>query len=372
VINVFQPTLGEAELAAVAAVYESGWIGRGPRTSEFEAQFAAHLGVEAPHVRSVDTCTEGMFIAIDLLGIGDGDEVVLPTISFVGAGNAVAASGARPVFCDVDPRTLNATPEAFEAVLTERTKAILLLHYGGVPARIDEIASLARDRGIALIEDSACSIASSVGGRACGTFGDFAVWSFDAMKIVVAGDGGMLYVADPELTARLEGVIYLGLETRSGLAGSASSDRWWEFEISSFARRSIINDVTAAVGLVQLGRLPEFLARRRQVHERYSSELAGLDWLELPPPLEDGVESSYYFYWVQTDARDRLARHLLDNGIYTTFRYYPLHRVRAYGHTGALPHADAAAERTLCIPIHQALSEDDVTKVLEAVAQFRP
>ena len=278
-INVFQPTLGEREVAAVAEVFASGWIGRGPRTDEFEQAFGTHLGVDRAHVRSVDTCTEGMFVAMQLLGIGPGDEVVLPTISFVGAGNAVAAAGARPVFCDVDARTLNATPATIEAALTGRTKAILMLHYGGVPAQIADIAALAEGRGIALIEDSACSIASFVGDRACGTFGDVGVWSFDAMKIVVTGDGGMMYIRDPELAARAETLIYLGLETRSGLAGSASSDRWWEFDISSFSRRSIINDVTAAVGLVQLDRLPSFLERRREVHDRYVAELSKIEGL---------------------------------------------------------------------------------------------
>jgi len=372
-INVFQPTLGEAEVAAVAEVFAGGWLGRGARTDAFEAAFAAHLGVDRPRLRSISCCTEGMFLAMELLGLGEGDEVILPTISFVGAGNAVAACGATPVFCDVDRRTLNATVEDIEAALTPRTRAILLIHYGGVPAPIAEIAALARDRHVRLIEDSACSIASFVDGRACGTFGDIGVWSFDAMKILVSGgDGGMLYVADPELAARTEGLTYLGLETRSGLAGSASSDRWWEFEISSFARRSIINDVTSAIGLVQLERLPEFLQRRRVVHARYDVALRHLDWLETPPEPAPGARSSYYFYWLQLDPslRDRLARFLLDRGIYSTFRYYPLHLVSLYGSRASLPNAEAAAQRTLCIPLHQGLTDEDVDSVIDGIGAF--
>src|SRR5687768_8465038 len=180
-INVFQPTLGAEELEAVGGVFASSWVGRGARTDRFESEFAAHLGVDRGLVRSVSCCTEGLFQSMDLLGIGAGDEVVLPTISFVGAANAVAACGATPVFCDVDPRTLNATAGTLEPKLTTRTRAVLLLHYGGLPARLHEILPLLHGRRVALIEDSACSVASRIDGRACGTFGDVGVWSFDAM-----------------------------------------------------------------------------------------------------------------------------------------------------------------------------------------------
>jgi aminotransferase len=273
----------------------------------------------------------------------------------------------------VDSRTLNPRTEQVEAALTESTKAVLPLHYGGLPGEIAEIAELCRSRGIALVEDAACAVASRRDGTACGAFGDFGSWSFDAMKILVMGDGGILYVRDPDLAARARTTGYLGLETASGFSAAANAARWWEFEISSFSRRSIINDVMAATGLVQLRKLPRFIERRRQVHEAYSRELAGRDWLALPPDPPAGVESSYYFYWVQLepDLRDGLARHLRERGIYTTFRYWPLHRVALYGALDAnLPEAEAATARTLCLPIHQGLSDEDVATVVEGVRSF--
>ena len=371
-INVFQPSLREEELEAVREVFESNWVGRGKRTYEFEEGFAAHLGVDRALVRSVSSCTEGMFQAMTLLGIGPGDEVILPTISFVGAGNAVAACGARPVFSDVDPRTLNARAEDVERVLSARTKAVLVLHYGGLPCDVDGIGSLLRERGIGLIEDSACSVASRHAGRACGTFGDIGTWSFDAMKILVSGgDGGMVYCRTPELAERAERLLYLGLESQSGL--SSTADRWWEFEVSVSARRSIMNDVSSAIGIVQLRKLPAAIARRREVHERYDAELGELGWLRPPPSVLPGDESSYYFYWIQLEfgRRDALAMHLRERDVYSTFRYYPLHLVSHYGHdAGALPNAELAAASTLCIPLHQALSDDDVTQVVDAIASF--
>lgn len=371
-IQLFRPTLGDEELAAVSEVFESGWIGRGPRTDEFEVAFAEHLGVDTALVKSISCCTEGLFLAMELLEIGPGDEVVVPTIGFVGAANAVAAAGAKVVFCDVDPRSLNARAQDIEAKLTAKTRAVLPLHYGGYPGEILEIAELCRDRGIYLIEDAACGVSSRSEDRACGTFGEIGTWSFDAMKILVTGDAGMVYVRDPELAERAEKLIYLGLETESGFSAAGHAERWWEFEISSFSRRATISDMISAIGLVQLGKLPGFIERRREVHERYDAELGALDWLALPPRLPERDVSSYYFYWLQLEEgmRDRLAAHLKERGVYTTFRYYPLHLVPLYGFEGSLPQAERAARETLCIPIHQGLSDDDVAKVVDEVKAF--
>ncbi|MFI0366582.1 DegT/DnrJ/EryC1/StrS family aminotransferase [Actinomadura sp. 1N219] len=365
-INVFQPELRERELAAVAEVFDSNWVGKGSRTAEFEAAFAGHLGVAAERVMSVNSCTEGLFIAAALSGAGPGDEVVLPTVSFVGAGNAVASLGATPVFCDVDPRTLNPTLDDVTAVVTPRTKAMILLHYGGHPGAVAEIAEFCRERGIFLIEDAACAVASTVDGRACGVFGDVGVWSFDAMKIVVAGDGGMLTARDPDLVARARKLAYFGLEQFSGFSQAKQYDtRWWEFQVSSFSRRSIMNDILSAIGLVQLDRLAEFVSRRGAITARYDRALADVDGLRLPPPLPAGHSSSHYLYWVQMDPaiRDGVAHDLYERGVYTTFRYAALHQVAAYGSRARLPKAERAVAETLCLPLHQSLSEEDVDQV---------
>ncbi|WP_198532779.1 DegT/DnrJ/EryC1/StrS family aminotransferase [Carbonactinospora thermoautotrophica] len=366
-INVFQPALGDQELAAVREVFESGWIGRGERTRAFEEAFAKHLGVGGDHVTSLNSCTEALFLAMELLEVGPGCDVVLPTVSWVGAANAVAARGARPVFCDVDPRTLNATADDVVAALTPRTRAVIVLHYGGYPGEVAAIAEVCRERGIALVEDAACAVASRVDGEACGTFGDIGVWSFDAMKIVVAGDGGMLYARDPVLVARATKLAYLGLEQVSGFdSARRGAYRWWEIDVSSFSRRSITNDLAAAIGHVQLGRLGEFVSRRRAIAEHYDRELADVPGLHCPPPLPAGHESSYYLYWVQLDGgiRDAVARRLYERGIYTTFRYPLLHRVPAYRAGSPLPRAEWAAQATLCIPLHQGLDDGAVERVV--------
>ncbi|MEV4054555.1 DegT/DnrJ/EryC1/StrS family aminotransferase [Amycolatopsis sp. NPDC049688] len=369
-INVMQPCLGERELDAVREVFESNWIGRGRRTAEFEARWAEHLGVGRDHVVSVNSCTEGTFIAMELLGVGPGDEVVLPSISFVGVANAIASRGARPVFCDVDAHTLNPRVADIEAVLSPRTKAVVILHYGGHPGDVVAIAALCRDRGIKLVEDAAIAPDSRVDGQACGTFGDIAVWSFDHGKIVVTVDGGMLYVRDPELAARAPKVAYLGMEQRSGFdQAMRANTRWWDFDVTSFSRRSTTNDVLSAIGLVQLERLPEFVARRAEVAAAYDEGFSGLAGLRRPPRLPAGHRTSHYMYWVQLDPalRDVIARDLYARGVYTTFRYPPLHQVPAYGWETPLPGSDAAAAQTLLLPMHQGLSDADVRRVVDAV-----
>jgi aminotransferase len=370
-INVFQPTLGAEELDAVRKVFESNWTGKGKVTDRFETAFAQHLETDRALVRSSNSCTEGLFLAMDLLGTGPGDEVILPSISFVGAANAILASGARPVFCDVDRASLNCTASAIESCITQRTKAVLILHYGGIPCDMDAICELLAHRHLLLIEDNACSVASRFRGKACGLFGDASLWSFDSMKTLVTGDGGMVWCRTAELAQRAERLLYLGLGNESGFAKTVET-RWWDFQVTCPGRRGILNDIASAIGIEQLKKLPRFLARRKEIHQFYDQELSNLTWLTCPPRIPDHSISSYYLYWIQAGRgqRDRLAAHLRQAGVYTTFRYSPLHRMPLYGAERSLPNAEQAAEETLCLPIYQSLSDDDLAHIVASIRRF--
>lgn len=368
-INVFQPNLGAEEARAVEEVFASNWLGHGRRTREFESAFAEHLGVGAEHLLFISSGTAGLFLAARLLDLGPDDEVVMPGISFVSAGNAFAGTGAELVFCDVDPRDLNPRVEDVEKALTSRTKAVCVLHYGGHPGDVEEIARLCRDRGVALVEDAACAVASRSNGQACGTFGDIAMWSFDSMKTLVTGDGGMLYVRDPEMAERAKFLAYHGLRRGSGFSSARVSSRWWELDVTDFGWRVLGNDVTAAIGSVQLAKLGDNIARRREVALRYDRLLADVPGVRRPPSLPSTDETSHYFYWVQLDPaiRDGVAADLLDADIYTTFRYPPLHKVPVYGSEAVLPATESASESTLLLPMHQALTDEDVERVCNAL-----
>ena len=370
-INVYQPTLGKEELDALQEVFESNWLGKGKRVAEFEEKYAEHLGTSKDLVLTTNCCSEGLFSSMHLLDIQPGDEVIVPAISFIGAGNAVCAHGAKLVLCDVDPRTLNARAEDIEKAITPKSKAILLLHYGGIPCEMDEIIALARKHNLKVIEDAAAGVCSRYKGKAIGTIGDMGMWSFDAMKILVCGDGAMLHFNTPELRHKADRWLYFGLETKSGYENSVAQ-KWWEFDISSFGHRAIMNDITAVMALEQLKKLPMYMEKRKVVADFYNQNLKLFSWIELPPTLPEYVETSYYFYHVQitNGKRDQFAKFLRESGDYTTYRYYPLHRVPGYGVTGNFPNADYAADNTLNLPIHQSISQDDLNHILAVVKEF--
>ncbi len=370
-IQLHSPDVGREELEAIERVLATGWLGKGGETTRFVEEFACHLGVEARTIVTVPSCSEALFHAVQLLDLAPGDEVVLPTISFVAAAQAVLAASATPVLCDVDSRSLNVASDHLMAAISPRTRAVMLLHYGGVPCEMDGVLPLLGERGIALIEDAACSPASSVGGRACGTFGDIGVWSFDSAKVLTMAEGGALYVASPELRDRLRPRLQLGLASVPGVL-SPKSSRWWEFDVHMAGRKAQISDIAATMGRVQLRRLPELLACRQKVHALYRARLESVPWVVLPPELPTDVVQSYYLFWIQVamPLRDALAAYLRSHGVYTAFYYHPLHRTSLFRSTGRYPGADEAAERTLCLPAHSRLSQDDVDRICDLIVRF--
>lgn len=365
-INVFSPSLGQEELAQVASSFKSGWIGKGEKVKQFEEAWAKHIGVSPENVVSVNCATEGLFQILYLLQDYDiRDDVIIPSVHFIGAANATLSGGFNPVFCDVDKHTLNPTLEHIQATYTRHTRGVCLLHYGGVAQELDAIRQWCDSEGLWLIEDAACSPATVYKGKAAGTWGHFGVWSFDAMKILSTGDGGMIYCENPDYAAKLRQRLYLGMDTQSGF--TSDNDKWWEFEVSYPGRRSIMNDLAAGIGLEQIKKLPQFIQRRKQIADRYDYNLASL-------PLGQRTriilinEHSHYFYWIQTPRRDELAKYLKSQGIYTSFRYYPLHRVFKTGQN--LPGADYAADNTLLLPLHCNLTDNQVEFICDKIKEF--
>lgn len=372
-INVYQPSLGEEEVNAVRKVIESNWLGKGSKVAEFEELFAEHLGVGREHIFTTNCCTEGLFLSMKAFDISEGDDVILPTSSFIGAGNAIRNADANIVFCDIDRYTMNVRAEDIERCITPNTKAVLVTHYGGIPCEMDEIMDLADSYHIKVIEDTACSVASRYKEKATGTIGDMGMWSFDAMKILVAGDGGIVYFDDTEKAKWASKYLYFGLESKSGFSNKVDQ-KWWEFEISSFGRRSIMNDITASMAIVQLDKLPRFIERRKQIHDMYDQGFHDLTWLRTLPALPGYSKSSYYFYTIQVldDSRDKLAKYLRENEVYTTYRYYPLHWVEFFGAKNQVfEDAEWAAKHSLCIPIHNGLSDEDINYIIEKIRAYK-
>lgn len=370
-IQIFSNSLGEEELAAIKRVIDSKWLGMGPECSALEKELGQHFG--AQQVLLFNCCTSAIKVALRAAGIGPGDEVIIPTANFIAIPSAVRELGGIPVFADVHPETFALMPEEIIRLKSSRTKAVFLLHYGGHPVPFDEIQTACGD-SIQILEDSANSVASSYKGKHCGTLGDFGVFSFDAMKTLVMGDGGAMIVRDPEKFRRAKSMRYLGFAqtTTSGFdALKQGRQRWWEFDLEFDTGRFISNDIMASIGRVQLQKLPRFIEQRKQIWQRFQEGLKGIDGLILPPePLPD-TTSSYYLYWVRVPGkRDDLARALQEKQIYTTFRYFPLHLVKHFESTAHLPNAESMNEEALNLPLHQNLTEDNISHIIESVRSY--
>ena len=372
-INIFQPSLGKEELDSIKDVFASNWIGKGKKSDEFEFLFSEKINVKSKNILSTTSCTEGIFQILEYLKLEKNSEVIIPSISFIGTSNAIIHHKLKPIFCDVDIRTLNPSVGDIEEKISDKTRGIILIHYGGVPCDdMDEIVKLCRQKNIVLIEDTACSPFSTYKGKNTGTFGDFGVWSFDSMKILVTGDGGMIYCKKQKDNSKLEKRLALGLNTLPGKSGEVEN-KWWEFDISYHGRRSIINDITASIGICQLEKVDGFIKKRKTIHQKYNESLSELGWLEVPKDVREYSTSSYYMYWIQTDSeniRNRLAIYLRENNIYTTFKYFPLHKVKYNNDNSYLPKSEFISKRTLCLPLHQSLSDTDVEKVVEKIRNF--
>jgi aminotransferase len=353
-IQLFSPSTDHRELAALTRVLDTHWLGKGARVTEFEAAWAMHVGVPVENMVSTNSCTSALFEAVRLAGIGVGDEVIIPTIHFVGTAQAVIAAGGTPVFCDVDRWTMNATRETIEAKLTEKTKAVIMNHYGGNIARFSR-TDLADLMWIDDLANAPMIRISDLG--TC----DYATWSMDSMKVLTTGDGGFLYCVDWIDSAQARMDFCLGVDSESGISNQKSS-RWWEFSVPFPGQgRHLMNDLVASIGLEQLKKLDGFIARRREICLQYAALVQEL-------PEISGYQYGDYFAWIYTERRDELARHLRENGVYTSYRYFPLHL--AYNTGDKLPDAEWAAEHSLLLPLHNNLTDADVEYVCEKVKEF--
>jgi aminotransferase len=371
VIQIFSNSLGDDEAAAVKRVLESKWLGRGKECEGFEKELSLYFGAEETLL--FNCCTSAIYAMLKAHGIKAGDEVIVSTVNFVAVASAIIELGAKPVFADVDPDYYNILPSEVARLKTKKTRAVFILHYGGHPAPFDEIKAAA-GRDVLIFEDSANSVASKYKGIHCGALGDGGAFSFDAMKILVMGDGGALILRDPAIRAKAKALRYLGYGegTTSGSEASKTGKlRWWEYDLECASGRFISNDIQASMGRIQLQKLPGFIARRKQIWDYYQANLKGIAGLGLPPEPLAGTSSSYYLYWVKVAGkRNELAAYLKEKGIYTTFRYFPLHLVKFYGDQSKLKNAEEMNENTLNIPVHQNLTDAEVQQIEDALRGF--
>ncbi len=364
-ISVFGSKVGQEELDEIRTSLEAQWMGIGPKTKAFEEQFARRLG--APGFALLDSGSNSLYMAVKLLNLPAGAEVILPSLTWISCAHAVVLTGGTPVFCDVDLATQNVTAETIAPHLSKKTGAIMVVHYAGKPVRMQPILEF----GVPVIEDAAHAVDSKLGDKYCGTMGTIGAFSFDAVKNLAMGEGGGVTARDPDRVARARLLRYCGIG-KSGFEASASKDRWWEYNIVEFFPKFLPNDINASIGLAQLRKLDAHQAYRKRIWELYQREFAGLDWLVCPQDPAPDEQHSYFTYFVRVlgGKRDTFAKYLYAQGIYTTFRYHPLHMNPIYKSSARLPVSERLNEEGLNLPLHPNLTESDVEKIVGAVKAF--
>ena len=270
-INIFQPSVGDDSLRELEEVFKSNWLGRGAQVSRFETELSKFLGIKRDNLHTVACATDGIFGIFKILELNPSkNEVIIPSISFPAVGSAVLEAGLVPVIVDVEHSTGNISLSSVEQSFTAKTAAVFITHYGGIPVDVSELRSIVGNE-VYILEDAACAFGTFVKGKACGTEGDFGCWSFDAMKMLVAGEGGGCYFGSKELATKAREYFYLGLPAseKSGLDKVSESRRWWEYQLMMPGRRSMFTNVNAAIALPQFANLKRNFDRRETIRNEY-------------------------------------------------------------------------------------------------------
>lgn len=371
------PEIGDDEIAEVVDSLRSGWITTGPKTKRFELQFAEFLGSPCETI-AVNSATAGLHLALEAIGIGPGDEVITTTHTFTATAEVIRYLGADPVFVDIDQGSLNISPARIEQAITQRTKAIIPVHYGGLPCAMDEIISIAKSHSLRVIEDAAHAIPASIRGKLVGTLdSDATVFSFYATKPVATGEGGMLVTKDAQIAERARVMRLHGIN-RDAFDRYVSPRPAWHYEIVAPGFKYNMTDLAAALGIHQLRKAWRFQKRRQEIAERYQRALRDLP-IDLPPCAGSDAVHAWHLYAIRLhdDAgipRDAFIQAMSDRGIGCSVHYIPLHLQPywrdAYGLKASdFPVSQAFFEGAVSLPIYTRMTEADQDRVVEAIKQ---
>lgn len=361
---MFQPTISESAVRHAEACLRSGWISEGKMVVAFEAEFRRHFGLR--NALALNSGTAALHLAILGAGVGPGDEVITTAQTFVATAMAVLYVGARPVFADLMPGGPNIDPIDVERRIGPRTKAILVVHYGGYPCDMDEVRALAVRHGLVVIEDAAHAVGATYRGAPVGSLGNFGVFSFQAIKQLTSGDGGMLVCADEDRYREARRRRWFGIDRARRTVSELGEPEW---DIREIGYKYHMNDVTASIGLAQLESFAAAQTRRRELNQRYRGQLAGLSGLELLDERPDR-EGACWLFTVRVDRRLEFVRALRSRGVEAAVWH---RRIDAHSVFGGLrpdlPNQTRFDETQVAVPLRDSLSDEEVERVIDAVRQ---
>jgi dTDP-4-amino-4,6-dideoxygalactose transaminase len=377
-IPFFQPSIGEEEIEAVVAVLRSGWLTTGPKAREFEQKFATFIGGGVEAV-SVNSATAGLHLAAEACGIGPGDAVLVPTLTFTATAAVIRYLGAEVILVDVDEGTRNIDLEDAERRLTPNCKAIMPVHFGGLPCDMGKVLDFARRYGLKVIEDAAHALPARCDGRLIGAWeSDACVFSFYANKTITTGEGGMLVTRHPHIAARARQMRTHGLD-RDALDRFRKVGASWAYDVAAPGFKYNLTDMAAAIGVVQLGRAERLQSERQRAAERYLEALAGLP-LDCPAPAPRSSLHSWHLFPIRLHetarvTRDELIAALTANGIGTSVHYRPLHQMTYWKEryptaANEFPVADRYFAGALTLPLFPGMSDSQVDRVVAVVREL--
>jgi perosamine synthetase len=364
-IPLSEPDITEAEIEEVVSVLRGTRLSLGPKMEEFEASVSSYVGL--PFGIAVSSGTAGLHLCIRALGIGPGDEVIVPSFTFIAAANAIRYEGATPVFVDIDPQSLNLDPMRVEEAITTRTRAVIVVHTFGIPAEMDDLLDIAERHHLRVIEDACEAIGAEYDGRRVGVFGDAAVFAFYPNKQITTGEGGMVVTRDQHLATEIRAMRN---------QGRYDSDAWHQHSILGWNYR--LSEINCALGCAQMRRIDQILSSRETVARIYYEALSGVEGIE-PPPLQLARRRISWFVYVvrlaphfSEQARDTIAWKLIDQGIGCGRYFAPIHTQPAYNLPIAhsLPVTVAISSRTLSLPFFNLLDENRILRVTELLRKI--
>lgn len=359
---------GEEELAQVKEAFDYGYFGLAFKVNEFEEKLGNYLQTDR-EVIAVNTGTSALHIALDSIGLEEGDEVILPSFTFVATAQAISACGAKPVFCEVDSETMLIDIEDVTRKINDRTKAIIPVHYSGAPCNMNALMKIKDKYGIRIIEDAAHAIGSEYEGKKIGSFGDITCFSFDSIKVMTCGEGGAVVTNDKEVAEIIRKKRLLGID-RKAMHTKDWKKRSWNYDVPLQGYRYHMSNINAAIGLAQLAKIDRFIERRREICSLYLNKLNGLNEVQLPVYDFSTIAPFMFVIRVKDSKRDALKTYLMEHDIESGISYYPCHHYSLYNDGQSFPITERLGDEILCLPLHYELSNEDVAEVTNTIKSF--
>lgn len=368
-IEVAKPYLDEREEKAVLEVIKSGWLSQGPKVKEFEKVFADYVG--SKYAVAVTSGTTALHAALSVYGLGPGDEVLVPSLSFIATANSIVHCRAKPVFIDIDPETCNIDVKNLEASITERTKAIMPVHQMGLPSDLDAIRHIAETYGLKVIEDAACALGSKYKGKMVGGYGNIACFSFHPRKVITTGEGGMITTDDADVAVKLKRFRHQGMSipdierhTSRKVLIEAYLELGYNYRMT---------DMQAAIGIVQIQKLPEILKRRHAIAKKYNDAFSKISCLRIPNVPEYALPN-YQSYWLELlkgtpMSRNDLMQRLLEKGISTRRGIMAIHKEPCYKmHKVTLLNTEQITVNSIILPLYPSMAGEEVQYVIDCLS----